>query len=231
MSSKKHTVSPAFWGTLVLLFITTVGGLLWRFTPLHHHLSIEALTRYGQRLQTSPWAPVAMMGIYIVGGLILFFHAVLLWTTVFIFDPWHAFLYCQLGTMASAVTMYGLGRVVRPEFVEQIAGSYLDKVSKALARRGKRTLMILHWFPICPFSILNFISGATHIRFDDFLVGTWVGCTPGLIILVIFSHQIIQILHSHHWLNVLPVVLGIGVLVIGGRTIRSHWLPVKYRKS
>jgi phospholipase D1/2 len=229
MASKKHK-TLAFGSTFALFILATLAGLIWRFTPLHHRFTIQNLTQHGHALQTHAWAPFAVMGIYMAGGLILFFHAVLLWTTVFIFDPWHAFFYCELGTMSSAITMYGLGRIVRPEFVEQIAGSYLDKVSKALARKGKLTLMILHWFPICPFSILNFISGATHIRFGDFLVGTFVGCTPGLIILVVFSHQILQILHSHHWLNVVPVMIGIGILIAGGRYTRSHLLPKRARK-
>jgi phospholipase D1/2 len=175
-----------------------------------------------EALRGHAWAPLAIAGIYMAGGLILFVHAVLLWATVLVFDPWHAFLYCEIGTLASGLTTYGLGRIARPEVVHKIAGSYLGKVSEALGRKGKRTLILLHWFPICPFSILNFLAGATHITFKDFLVGTFVGCTPGLLLIAFFGRTIRQILQQQHWLEIIPLVLCVLVLLIGGRLARRY---------
>jgi len=219
--------SFTFWSVIGLFVFCSTVGILWKFTALHHYLTLKLLIQHGHALQGHAWAPFAMMGIFVAGGLILFFHAVLLWTTVLIFDPWHAFLYCELGTMASACTVYGLGRIVRPEVVQQIAGSYSDKVSRALGRKGKLTLMVLHWFPICPFSILNFISGATHIRFGDFVIGTFVGCTPGLLLLVLFGHQIMDILNSYHWLNIAPLIIGVLLILGGGHYFRTYFRRLK----
>jgi phospholipase D1/2 len=224
---RAHKTSFTFWSVIGLILMTTIGGLVWRFTPLHNHLSMQDLMEQGRALQTHACAPFVMMGVYMAGGLILFFHAVLLWTTIFIFDGWHAFLYCELGTMASALTMYGLGRVVRPEVVERIAGSYLDKVSKALAKKGKLTLMVLHWFPICPFSILNFISGATHINLEDFIVGTFVGCTPGLLILVFFGRQMIHAAQSHHAVQIIPWLGAVVGLLVLGHYVRKNLKRLK----
>ena len=57
-------------------------------------------------MQGHAWAPLLMMGVFMAGGLIVFFHVVLLWTVVFIFDPWHAFFVLRIGyAMASALTV------------------------------------------------------------------------------------------------------------------------------
>lgn len=223
MRKRSHASQFTFWSILALFAITTIIGFLWRFTPLRDQLTMKTLIAEGHALQAHLWAPFAIMAIFMAGGLIVFFHVVLLWTVVFIFDPWHALLYTELGTLASALTVYGLGRIVRPEVVERIAGSYLDKVSKALAKKGKLTLCILHWFPICPFSILNFISGATHISLEDFIIGTFVGCTPGLLILVFFGHQIVSSLQSHRWLQMLPWVIGVIAMGWIGHYARRRW--------
>ena len=222
-----HRTSFSFWTIIGLFLLTTMAGVIWRFTPLHEHLDLQTLVTQGKLLQTHAWAPFAVMGIFMAGGLVLFFHAVLLWSMVFIFDPWHAFLYMELGTMASALTVYGLGRVVRPDVVERIAGSYLDKVSRALAKKGQLTLMVLHWFPICPFSILNFIAGATHINIKDFIIGTFVGCTPGLLILVFFGHQIVDMIREQHWGNVGTILAGLVILFFVGRDIRRRLRKLK----
>ncbi len=223
MPKRSHASHFTFWSIIALFAVTTTLSFLWRFTSLRGTLTLTTLIAHGRALQTHAWAPLAMMGIFMAGGLVLFFHAVLLWTTVFIFDPWHAFLYTELGTMASALTVYGLGRIVRPDVVERIAGSYLDRVSKALAKKGKLTLMVLHWFPICPFSILNFISGATHISLDDFVIGTLVGCTPGLLILVFFGHEINAALQAHRWLHMLPWLIAVIGMLVAGHYARRLW--------
>ena len=35
--------------------------------------------------------------------------------------------------------------------------------------------------PIAPFSIVNVVAGASHIRWSDFLLGTVIGLLPGII--------------------------------------------------
>src|SRR5260221_13736868 len=82
-------------GVLVLLSVCITLGAVWRFTPLHHRFGLETLVHWGQRLQGHPWTPVGVVGVYVLGGLLFFAHALLLWVTVFTFDTLHAFIYCE----------------------------------------------------------------------------------------------------------------------------------------
>ena len=36
--------------------------------------------------------------------------------------------------------------------------------------------------PVAPFTIVNLLAGAGHVRFRDFMIGTAVGMTPGIIL-------------------------------------------------
>src|SRR5258705_14001781 len=92
-----------------------------------------------------------------------------------------------------------------------MAGSYMEGVSHALARKGILSLFLLHVFPIAPFSVLNLLAGATHIRFKDFLIGTVLGMTPGLLILTFFGHQLIHTLQHPVWQDVLGLAAFIAV--------------------
>lgn len=223
MKTTEQNRTPfAAWFALGVIVLSIILGVIWRWTPLYDRYGTDRMLEIIQGLPGHWWTWLAIMGIYILGGLVLFMHAVLLWTTVFVFDPWHAFLYAELGTLASGVVTYGLGRIARPEFVRWIAGSYLGRVSEALGKRGIRTLLILHWFPICPYSILNFLSGATHVSFSAFLIGTIGGCTPGILLICFFGNAIRRLLSGHHWLEAIPVLIAVVFVILGSRYIKSR---------
>ena len=117
MSSIRRTRSNGllFWSIVALLGFSGVLGMLWRFSPLQNRFGLAEIVHYAQTIEGHFWTPLAIMGIYVAAGLILFAHALVLWATVLIFDPWHALLYCELGTLASGFAVYGLGRIVREE--------------------------------------------------------------------------------------------------------------------
>jgi phospholipase D1/2 len=181
---------------LVLLSVGFTLGAIWRFTSLHERINLQTLIQWGTHVRGHPWTPIGVAVIFAAGGLLVFMHAILLWTTVFTFDPWHAFLFCELGSLSSALLLYGLGRVLKEEVVKRIAGSYMGELSRAIGRKGIASVFLLHLFPICPFSILNLLSGATHIRFRDFVIGTLVGMTPGLVVLVFFGNRLLKIIEQ-----------------------------------
>jgi uncharacterized membrane protein YdjX (TVP38/TMEM64 family) len=186
-----------------LLLSGFIVGCLWRFTFWHQRINFATLVDWGQALQGNPWTPYLVIGAFILGGLLFFFHALLLWVVVFTFDTQHAAFYCVMGSLSSATTLYWLGRVLRKDVVARIAGSHAEQISKSLARKGIVTLFLLHIFPVLPFSALNLLAGATHITFVDFLAGTLLGMVPGITILLIFGNSFLQMLKQPTWTNFL----------------------------
>jgi phospholipase D1/2 len=210
---------------LSVLFLGFLLGCAWRFTGLHERFGFATLIGWGQSLQGHPWTLFAVILVYIFAGLIFFAHALLLWVTIFSFDLHHAMLYSSLGSMASAMTLYGLGRVLRKDVVARLAGSYVGEVSRALGRKGILSLFLLHIFPVCPFSVLNLLAGATHIKLRDFLLGTLLGMLPGLMLLWFFGEQFIEIIRKPHLKSgmVLLGFIGVGVFVLSHA--KRRWLP------
>src|SRR3982750_708655 len=83
---------------LVLLSVCFIRGCIWRFTSLYHRFGLHTLVRWAAMIRGHPWTPFGVILAFIIGGLIFFVHALLLWVTVFTFDPLHAFIYCELGS-------------------------------------------------------------------------------------------------------------------------------------
>jgi uncharacterized membrane protein YdjX (TVP38/TMEM64 family) len=44
--------------------------------------------------------------------------------------------------------------------------------------------------PIAPFSVVNAVAGASHIRLRDFMIGTAMGMAPGIAATVIFVDRV-----------------------------------------
>ena len=207
---------------LIFLGVCFAIGCLWRFTPLHDRIGFETLVQWGNRIEGRPWTLYGVIAVYVLGGLFFFLHAALLWATVFTFDTFHAFVYAELGSLASAMVVYSLGRILRQDVIVRMAGSYLDEVSRALARKGTLSLFLLHIFPVCPFSVLNLLAGATHIQLKDFVAGTVLGMTPGILVVCIFGNQLVQIMHRP---NFLDAALLAAFVLAGVWAVSRGWNP------
>ncbi|MFA5974824.1 MAG: VTT domain-containing protein [Elusimicrobiota bacterium] len=195
---------------ILVLTLFIVLAAAWQWTPLHHWVDLDSLTLWGKHLRSLRWTPVIVPLIYVGAGLLAISHALLIWATAFTFPPMTAFVYAELGSLLSGMAVYGVGRVLRQDFAHRLAGSSWDRLSRSLGRHGVITIVTLHIFPIASFSILNLVAGASHIRFRDFLIGTVLGVSPGIIVVCIFGERLIQTLRHPQPLN--WVYLGLFVL-------------------
>jgi phospholipase D1/2 len=61
--------------------------------------------------------------------------------------------------------------------------------------------------PIAPFALVNLFAGASGVRFLDFVLGTLIGMTPGMILLTALGHHVFLLVTE-------PTTLGLVLLVI-----------------
>jgi uncharacterized membrane protein YdjX (TVP38/TMEM64 family) len=83
----------------------------------------------------------------------------------------------------AAVAGFGIGRTLLRSWVEDLlAGNpQLQKLDKAVGKSGFKILVLLRLSPIIPFSISNYIYGASSINFTAYFWGTLLGFIPGTI--------------------------------------------------
>ena len=203
-----------------LLFIAVLvllGGLaaFWRFIPLANYLETDKLLALKLQLSTSPLAPFLAIAIYVIGGLVVFPVFILIPVTALIFGPMLGCLYSLLGILANASVLYLIGHVGGHDTVNRLTGSRVNKLSQQLASRSFFTIITLRFFPIAPFTIINLISGASHIRFRDYIFGTLIGISPAIVIMTLLENQLERTVRNPVSENTLVViVLAILLLLI-----------------
>src|SRR5262245_21894156 len=174
-----------------LLLLVLLAGI-WQWTPLRDQLDVLAMAAYLEELAKGPAAPLVAIAAFLIGGLLVIPVLVLIAVTVLAFGPWWGFLYALIGMTLSALLTFVLGRLLGRKLMDHLSGSRVYRVSRAFAAKGILAVVMLRLLPVAPFSIVNAVAGASHIRAKDFLVGTVIGEMPGLLGFALFIDQVTE---------------------------------------
>ena len=136
--------------------------------------------------------------------------------SVLVFGPWVGFGYALLGSFSSALCGYGLGSLLGRNAVRQVAGKRINQVSRQLAKRGILTMIVVRIVPVAPFTVINLIAGASHIRFRDFVLGTLFGMTPGILGVTLLTDRVEATLRTPDWQTLLTLVVVAAVVFAVG---------------
>jgi uncharacterized membrane protein YdjX (TVP38/TMEM64 family) len=182
-------------GALMLIGLVLVGlALAWQVTPLSEWTDPEQVRPAFAELAASPWAPVVVPFLYVLGGLVAFPVTVLIAFTAMVFEPWRALAYAGVGSLASAAVTYYVGAFASRNLLRDIMGRRLNRISRALASKGVLSIVAVRLVPIAPFTLVNLVAGVSHIRFADYLVGTMLGMAPGILLISALGHSVAQVL-------------------------------------
>jgi len=180
----------------VALIVCAAGVLLWRYTPLAEWADPERVAAWMQKLRSSAWAPLIVVGVFVIGGLIVFPLTLLITATA------TAIAISISGALANALTLYALGRLVMRDTVFQAFSSAVEKLRSVLSRSGILAVATIRMVPIAPFTLVNLAAGAIEVRLRDYMIGTLLGVLPGTVALTAFGRQLREIVAHPNLKNV-----------------------------
>jgi uncharacterized membrane protein YdjX (TVP38/TMEM64 family) len=186
----------------------------WRWGPLSEWLSVDSLVGWAFHLRTLPLAPLLVLGVYAVGGLLMVPLTLLVAATAIVFTPLTALAYAFGGALLSALTTFCAGRLLGRSTVQRLAGDRLNGVSKRLARHGIINMAIIRNLPVAPFTVVNAVAGASHLKLTDYLLGTALGMAPGIVGLTVLSDRLRSALRDPDPVN-LAILAGVAAALVG----------------
>ncbi|HEU4504189.1 MAG TPA: VTT domain-containing protein [Nitrospira sp.] len=222
---RKPALRQVITGSLGLLALIVLAGL-WQWTPLRELMDVTSLVDSLEEVTNGPTAlPVTVAG-FLIGGLLVMPVMVLIAVTILTFGPWWGFWYALIGMTASALLTFGIGRLLGRRLIDHLSGSWVHRISHTLARKGILTVVALRLIPVAPFSVLNAVAGASHIRTRDFFVGTVLGELPGLVSLALFLDQVTEtIRHPGPGSILLLIVIAVGIVFLAWGL--SRWVSTR----
>ncbi len=197
-------------------------ALLWSATPLREVATVEVLSKWAQELEDMRSAPLIVLAVYVVGGLILLPVSLTIAVTGLVFGAWPGLLYALVGTGASAMATYGVGAAIGGERLARLGGKRVDALSHKVARKGLRSVITIRIVPVAPFAVINAILGASHVSWRDYLLGTLIGMSPGILIKVLFADQLAEAAMTSDENSLWILAGAAAVLIAAGILVRRY---------
>jgi uncharacterized membrane protein YdjX (TVP38/TMEM64 family) len=197
----------------VLLILLALAAA-WRWSPLSEWIDSENLAAWAREIRGHPMSFLGVLGAYVIGGVIMIPITLLVGVTAMVFAPTWGALYAWSGCLLNAWVTYLMGSGLGKQTVRKLAGQRLNRMSRQLAKQGILSVAIMRNIPIAPFTIVNIIAGASHIKLKDYLIGTAVGMLPGILAITIFADRLLHAIQNPDWINALiAAVLAIALIV------------------
>lgn len=203
---------------MTVLTIAAVALLLsWRYTPLGNLTEVDTLRQFIENNTNELSAPLLVVAMFGVLGLFVMPVTVMILVTAVMFDPVEAIAYASLGALFSASLSYGIGHLVGRRYIRRLLGRRINRISRAIGRRGVFAVFTLRSMPIAPFTLINLVSGASHVRYRDFLIGTLFGMAPGIVAISVVGESLWRLFNDPSPINI--------VLLTGGAAL---WIGVGF---
>ena len=76
---------------------------------------------------------------------------------------------------------------------------------------------------MAPFTVVNLVAGASHIRFSEFTAGTVIGMLPGIIAVTVLADRLLALLRDPSPMALAILALVIAILIAASVALH-HWL-------
>jgi len=206
-----------------VLIVLCVIAYFWRVINMGNRIEYEKLVTLSLLLREDPLGFFYVMAAYIIAGLVVFPVAILIPATALIFGPVVGPVYSLLGLLASASVLYALGHTLGHKTVHKLVGSRVNKVSQRLARHSLLTIVTLRLQPLAPFTVINLLSGASHIRFREYTLGTLIGMSPAIVVMTLLGNRLDKAIRSPAPENLLILTVLALVLVLAAIWLRRRF--------
>ena len=181
--------------TIAIVACLLVGlTLAWRFTGLAEAAKPEQVRGFLAEHAHGPWELARVLAAFFLGSVIAFPVTILILATAATFGPVKGALYSLLGVAISAPLMYWIGARFGQDAVARLLGPRWEPIRDRLRNRGVLALVAIRILPLAPYSLINLAAGASSIRPVDFVLGTFLGMLPGLVVLSVLGDRIVAIL-------------------------------------
>lgn len=197
----------------ILAALVTGGWALFR-GPLAELMEPGELVRRLDAIGSSPWAPAAFLGLWLVVTPLAVPVTPLVIAGGAVFGVGLGSLYNFLGALGSATISYLLGRILGRDTVHRWIGERrLARVESFLAEHGFWTALRIRFVPI-PFAAVNYSAAVVGMPFRAFISGTAIGIAGALTLYTYFSHLVVRATAAERGPVFRQLLLALGLLLL-----------------
>lgn len=220
------------WSTKTIVGIVSIAAALlglaltWSYTSLNDFADAGRISTLLSVYAQSIWGPFFAIAAFVVGGLVVFPILVLIAATAAALGPWLGFFTAMAGALLSALVLFSIGRVLGRERLQHLLGRRAGRIQERIVGKGILAVVVIRMIPIAPYTVVNVVAGASTLPLRDFMIGTLLGITPGILAMAVLGAQIADLARNASWSNALLLALAfLGWLgICAGAQFVATWL-------
>ncbi len=219
------------WRTLAFSFVLFGGvGLVFVFGAPLLGLNGAATVEEWMRAAPGPWSLPVAVAAFAALAFVGVPQIILIAAAVVAFGPVTGSLYSWVGTMASSLVGFYLGRLAGAKVLERFSGDGVRRFMRLIGRNGFFASLIVRLVPSAPFIVVNMAAGVTPMRVLDFTLGTAIGIVPKIVLTAFAGSSIIRLLKGEIGKDALWLVLIAAAWIAIGWVARS-WLRSREKET
>ena len=182
LQQKQKWVVLAFW----LLAFAAYQWYAWQ-----HALSpLDVVQRLLIFFSIGVYGPLLFIVIYFLRPLLLFPATLLTIAAGFVFGPILGVILIVIGSNASALLAYAIGRFFGQGFLgEDRSGGIVQRYTVRMRDHSFETVFIMRLI-FLPYDLVNYLAGFLRIHWLPFIVATALGALPGTLAFTLFGASI-----------------------------------------
>ncbi|MBV8764817.1 MAG: TVP38/TMEM64 family protein [Hyphomicrobiales bacterium] len=179
MGQIKRASSLMIW--LVVAALLLAAGFGWSLLPLR-----EWVTGFDAWIQgLGIWGPIVFLLVYVIAIVLLVPASVMTLAAGLAFGLAAIPLVVVAASTGAALAFLLARHFIKRDVRRLIEGRpRAQAIYRAVSGGGWQVVFLLRLSPVMPFSVLNFVLGATELRFLPFVCATFVGIIPAVVLYV-----------------------------------------------
>jgi uncharacterized membrane protein YdjX (TVP38/TMEM64 family) len=170
--------------------------------------------------QLGPLAPLFAIGAMVIVSFLPLPAETVAVANGMAFGRWEGFVLTWLGAMIAAVLAFGLARWLGAPLIKRILPeAAIDKFETLVRRRGTPFLLFIRMIPLVPYTIVNYGSGLSPIRFRTYLWTSAIGMAPPIFAFVCAG----ALMRDQPWIGWVAVAAMVIMFGLLGYYTRPLW--------
>lgn len=152
-------------------------------------------------------APIIYIIMFALVPLTLFPDSILAIGGGLIFGLSKGYVYTVIGALIGATISFYISRKLGRDFVKKITKEKLDNIEDMIDSNGFFIILMLRLIPLFPFDIISYGAGLTSVKYKDFIIATFIGTIPGILVFTNIGAQSINIGSGSFYMSIGSLVL------------------------
>jgi len=173
------------------------------------------------------WGPLIYIGFYQIRPFILIpstpvkIVAGIIW-------GWTGLIYIVAAELICAAWQFLAARYFLHDWAEQLIGGRMDGIHASVAKNGFMSVFFVRLIPNIALDIQNFAFGLSRVKFGEYIIATFIGLFPGMMVLVYFGDSAVGVFSnpSHWWKIALAVAL-----IVAGYGLKKYITKKTFKKE